>query len=133
MSMSKTQTKTQVLIVDDHPMVRDWLAQMIRREPDLTVCGEASDAAGALRAIATLKPDMAIVDLTMRDSHGTELVREIGQRFKELPVLVLSMHDESLYAERAIRAGAKGYITKDEASDKVMSAIRKVVAGEIYL
>ena len=133
MSMSKTQTKTQVLIVDDHPMVRDWLAQMIRREPDLTVCGEASDAAGALRAIATLKPDMAIVDLTMRDSHGTELVREIGQRFKELPVLVLSMHDESLYAERALRAGAKGYIMKQVATESLLAAIRKILRGGIYV
>ena len=132
-SMSKTQTKTQVLIVDDHPMVRDWLAQMIRREPDLAVCGEASDAAGALRAITTLKPDMAIVDLTMRDSHGTELIRDIGQRFKELPVLVLSMHDESLYAERAIRAGARGYITKQEAGQKIKDAIRCVLNGQIYL
>jgi DNA-binding NarL/FixJ family response regulator len=131
--MSKTPDKTQVLIVDDHPMVRDWLAQMIRREPDLAVCGEASDGAGALRAIATLKPDMAIVDLTMRDSHGTELIREIGQQFKELPVLVLSMHDESLYAERAIRAGARGYITKQEAGQKIKDAIRCVLNGQIYL
>ena len=131
--MSKTQTKTQILIVDDHPMVREWLAQMIRREPDLAVCGEASDAAGALRAIATLKPDMAIVDLTMRDSQGTEFIREIGQRFKELPVLVLSMHDESLYAERAIRAGARGYITKQEAGQKIKEAIRCVLNGRVYL
>ena len=114
-------------------MVRDWLAQMIKREPDLAVCGEASDAAGALEAIATLKPDMAIVDLTMKDSHGTEFVREIGQRFKELPVLVLSMHDESLYAERAIRAGARGYITKQEAGQKIKEAIRCVLSGHVYL
>ena len=132
-SMSKAANKTQILIVDDHPMVRDWLAQMIRRETDLAVCGEASDGAGALRAIATLKPDMAIVDLTMRDSHGTELIREIGQQFKELPVLVLSMHDESLYAERAIRAGARGYITKQEAGQKIKEAIRCVLGGNVYL
>ena len=131
--MSKTQTKTRVLLVDDHPMVRDWLAQMIKREPDLAVCGEASDAAGALEAIGTLKPDMAIVDLTMKDSHGTEFVREIGQRFKDLPVLVLSMHDESLYAERAIRAGARGYITKQEAGQKIKEAIRCVLGGHVYL
>ncbi len=132
--MSKIQTKTRVLLVDDHPMVRDWLAQMIKREPDLAVCGEASDAAGALEAIATLKPgDMAIVDLTMKDSQGTEFVREIGQRFKDLPVLVLSMHDESLYAERAIRAGARGYITKQEAGQKIKEAIRCVLSGHVYL
>lgn len=126
-------SKKQILIVDDHPMVRDWLAQMIKRESDLAVCGEADDAAHALEAIATLKPDMAIVDLTMKDSHGTELIREIGQRFKELPVLVLSMHDESLYAERAIRAGARGYITKQEAGQKIKEAIRSVLAGQVYI
>jgi len=114
-------------------MVRDWLAQMIKREPDLSVCGEADDAAHALESIATLKPDMAIVDLTMKDSHGTELIRDIGARFKELPVLVLSMHDESLYAERAIRAGAKGYITKQEAGQKIKEAIRAVLSGQVYI
>jgi DNA-binding NarL/FixJ family response regulator len=126
-------SKTRILIVDDHPMVRDWLTQMIKREPDLTVCGEAEDAAHALEAITTLKPDMAIVDLTMKDSHGTEFVREIGERLKDLPVLVLSMHDESLYAERAIRAGAKGYITKQEAGHKIKEAIRAVLAGQVYI
>lgn len=131
--MSPSTAKTRILIVDDHPMVRDWLAQMIKREPDLSVCGEADDAAHALESIATLKPDMAIVDLTMKDSHGTELIREIGQRFKELPVLVLSMHDESLYAERAIRAGAKGYITKQEAGQKIKEAIRAVLSGQVYI
>ncbi len=131
--MNPRMSKTRILIVDDHPMVRDWLAQMIQRETDLTVCGEADDAAHALDAIATLKPDMAIVDLTMKDSHGTELIREIGMRFKELPVLVLSMHDESLYAERAIRAGARGYITKQEAGHKIKEAIRSVLGGQVYI
>src|SRR5437660_1657142 len=83
---------------------------MIKPEPDLAVCGEASDAAGALEAIATLKPDMAIMELMLKDSSGIKLIQEIGQRYKELPVLVLSGHDESFYAERAIRAGARGYI-----------------------
>lgn len=131
--MSKAQTKTRVLIVDDHPLVRDWLTQMIKREPDLAVCGEASDAAGALEAIATLKPDMAIVELTLKDSHGTKLIREIGQRFKELPVLVLSSHSESFYAERAIRTGARGYIAKQETIPKIKEAIRCVLNGQIYL
>jgi DNA-binding NarL/FixJ family response regulator len=125
--------KSRILVADDHPMVREWIAQLINREADLAVCGEASDAAAALKAIAELTPDMAIVDLTMADSHGTELVREIGLRFKQLPVLVLSMHDESLYAERAIRSGAKGYITKQEAGDKIKEAIRCVLRGEIYV
>lgn len=131
--MNPSTNKTRVLIVDDHPMVREWLAQMIKREPDLTVCGEADNAAQALDAMAMLKPDMAIVDLTMKDSHGTEWIREIGVRFKELPVLVLSMHDESLYAERAIRAGAKGYITKQEAGQKIKEAIRAVLNGQVYI
>jgi DNA-binding NarL/FixJ family response regulator len=125
--------KSRILVVDDHPMVREWLAQLINREADITVCGEASDADQTFKAIAALKPDMAIVDLTMKDSQGTELVRELGQRFKELPVLVLSMHDESLYAERAIRSGAKGYITKQEAGDQIRKAIRAVLKGEIYI
>lgn len=131
--MNPSMSKTRILIVDDHPMVRDWLTQMIKREPDLTVCGEADSAAHALEAVAALKPDMAIVDLTIKDSHGTELIRELGVRFKELPVLVLSMHDESLYAERAIRAGARGYITKQEAGHKIKEAIRSVLGGQIYI
>src|SRR5579871_5264530 len=125
--------RSRILVVDDHPMVREWVSQMINRESDLTVCGEAADAAGALATIDTLKPDMAIVDLTMKDSRGTELVREIATRFPKLPVLVLSMHDESLYAERAMRAGAKGYIAKQEAGDKIRSAIRAVLGGQVYL
>jgi len=125
--------KTRILIADDHPMVRDWLSQMINREPDLMVCGETSDAAQTLAKIPVLKPDMAIVDLTMDDSRGTELICELGERFKDLPVLVLSMHRESLYAERALRAGAKGYITKQEASHKIKEAIRAVLSGQIYI
>jgi len=131
--VTKTQPKTQILLVDAHPMVRDWLAQMIKREPDLAVCGEASDAAGALEAIATLKPDMAIIELMLKDSSGTKLIQEIGQRYKELRVLVLSGHDESFYAERAIRAGARGYITKQETVPKIKEAIRCVLNGQIYL
>jgi DNA-binding NarL/FixJ family response regulator len=125
--------KRRILVVDDHPMVRDWLAQMINREPDLAVSGEAGDAAGALEKISNDPPDMAIVDLTMGDNHGTELIREIAQRFPQVPVLVVSMHDESLYGERAIRAGAKGYITKQEAGDQIRTAIRSVLSGRIYL
>jgi len=125
--------KSRILVVDDHPMVREWLAQMIHREPDLQVCGETGDAAETLKAIESLKPDMAIVDLTMKDSEGTELIREIASRFSNLPVLVLSMHDESLYAERVIRAGAKGYIAKQEAAEKIRSAIHCVLGGQVYL
>ena len=125
--------KRRILVVDDHPMVRDWLAQLINRETDLAVSGEAGNAAGALEKIAAEPPDLAIVDLTMEDNHGTELIREIAQKFPAVPVLVVSMHDESLYGERAIRAGAKGYITKQEAGDQIRSAIRCVLNGQCYL
>ena len=123
----------RILIVDDHPMVREWLAQIINRERDLRVCAEAGDAATAISFLATHQPDMAIVDLTLKDSHGTELIRAITAEFPAVPVLVVSMHDESLYGERAIRAGAKGYITKQEAGAQIRAAIRQVLGGELYL
>lgn len=125
--------KSKILLVDDHPLVRDWLAQLINREPDLAVCGEAGTGAAALAAAEALKPDLAIVDLSMPDTQGTELVRELGLRFKEMAVLVLSVHDESLFAMRAIRAGAKGYVTKQEACDKIREAIRRVLSGQVYV
>ena len=126
-------TKTRIFIADDHPLVRDWLAQLINREPDLTVCGEAAEAGQTLTAIAELKPDMAIVDLTMKDTHGLDLIQNIRTQFKELLVLVFSVRDEELYAERAIRAGAKGYIMKQEVATRIKHAIRVVLAGQIYI
>ena len=126
-------SKRRILVVDDHPMVREWLGQLISREPDLAVSAEAGTAAAALKKIAADPPDMAVVDLTMEDNHGTELIREIVRRFPQVPILVVSMHDESLYGERAIRAGAKGYITKQEAGDQIRTAIRCVLNGRIYL
>ena len=123
----------KVLLVDDHPIVRQGLAQLLEQENDLIVCGEADDARGALEAIDRLKPDIAIVDIMLKDINGIELIKKIKSRLGKLPVLVMSMHDESLYAERALRAGARGYIMKEEATDKMLIAIRKVMQGEIYL
>ena len=131
--MGDVATKTRILIADDHPMVREWLAQLINREPNLVVCGEAADAAQTLQAIETLRPDMAVVDLTMEGAHGTDLIKDITSRYKGLLVLVLSMHDEPLYAERAIRAGARGYVTKREGAEKIRQAILRVLAGEIQV
>lgn len=128
------QTKIcRILIVDDHPMVRERLAEAIRGESDLTVCGEAETRFQALELIANTKPDMVIADLTLKQSHGLELIKDIRSQHPRILVLVVSMHDEWLYAERTIRAGARGYITKQEATGKIMSAIRTVLNGEIYL
>ena len=125
--------KTKVLVVDDHPIVRERLAELINQEADLSVCGEAEDSHQALKAVEALRPDVAIVDITLKDTYGIELIKQIKERHPKLPVLVLSMHDESLYGERALRAGAKGYLTKQEATKKVITAIRRVLAGEIYV
>lgn len=125
--------KARIFLVDDHPLVRERLAQVIDRETDLVVCGEAQDASSALVAIAKLAPDLAIVDISLKDSHGLELIKDLQAQRPALPILVLSMHDESLYAERVLRAGALGYITKQEATRQVLNAIRQVLSGRIYL
>jgi len=127
------QAKLGILLVDDHPMVRERLAEVIQREPDLAVCGEAEDRFRALEIIAATKPALAIVDLTLKRSHGMELIKDIASQHPGLAVLVVSMHDESLHAERVIRAGAKGFITKQEATKKIMLAIRTVLNGDVYL
>jgi DNA-binding NarL/FixJ family response regulator len=126
-------TKRRVVIVEDHPMFREQLRLLIDKEEDLAVCGEADNAISALALIQQVRPDLAIVDITLKGSGGLDLLKDLRCHEIELPVLVLSMHDESLYAERALRAGARGYITKQEASSKVMIAIRQVLNGEIYL
>jgi DNA-binding NarL/FixJ family response regulator len=125
--------KRRVFLVDDHPLVREWLTQLIQRENDLTVCGEAEDTQEALRRIEETKPEVVIADISLKSTHGLELVKDLQARHPALPVLVLSMHDESLYAERVLRAGAKGYITKQEATKKILLAIRQVIAGQIYI
>lgn len=125
--------KTKIIIVDDHPIVREGLAQIINHENDLTVCGQAGDATRAMKIIRTLNPDMVIVDITLKETNGMELIKNIKVQYPNLPVLALSMHEESLYAERALRAGAKGYIMKQQATDNVITAIRKVLSGQVYI
>jgi len=125
------KARHQIFLVDDHPLVREWLTNLINQQPDLAVCGEAEDAAHALQAIAKLRPDVAIVDLSLKSASGLELIKDLKLRQPQVIVLVLSMHDESLYAERALRAGARGYIMKRETAKKVIGAIRQVIAGEL--
>jgi DNA-binding NarL/FixJ family response regulator len=125
--------KTKVFLVDDHPLVREWLTQLIQRESDMTVCGEAEDTQQALKEIEATQPDVVIADITLKTTHGLELVKDLQARRPSLPVLVLSMHDESLYAERVLRAGARGYITKQEATKRILLAIRQVLSGQIYI
>lgn len=123
----------QVLIVDDHPLLRDGLAKVINQQADLAVCGEAADARAGLAAAAKLRPDVAIVDLTMDEGNGLDLIKDLHLRQPALPVLVLSMHHENLYAERAVRAGARGYVMKREPVAAVLAALRKVLAGQMAL
>ena len=125
--------KATVLLVDDHPIVRQGLTQLINQEPDLGVCGHAEDAKSALHAIATCRPDIVILDISLNGPDGFEVLKDIRMRDEALPVLVLSMHDESLYAERALRAGANGYIMKQEATERVLQAIRRIRGGEVYV
>jgi len=130
---SAKKAPKKVFLVDDHPLVRQGLTQLIGQEDDLVVCGEAETAPEALRLVGTLKPDVAIVDLTLKDGSGLELVKDLKLRQPGLPVLVLSMHDETLYGERVLRAGARGYVMKDQAADKIVAALRRVLSGEVYL
>jgi DNA-binding NarL/FixJ family response regulator len=126
-------SRRKVLVVDDHPIVRERLSELINQEQDFLVCGEAEDSLTALKAIEAHQPDIAIVDITLKDTYGIELIKQIKDRWPKLPVLVLSMHDESLYGERALRAGAKGYLNKQQATTQIIGAIRKVLGGEIFV
>lgn len=125
--------KVKIVLVDDHPVVRQGVAMLVTQEPDMVVCGEARSAAEALEAIERSQPDVAIVDLALKASSGLELIKDIRIRYPKLLVLVLSMRDESFYAERALRAGARGYIAKEEGTEKIIEGIRKILAGEVYL
>jgi DNA-binding NarL/FixJ family response regulator len=127
-----TQKKT-VFVVDDHPLLRQGLAMLINREPDLMVCGEAEEAPAAMKAIAAARPDILIADISLSGPDGLELLKSLRTLYPDLPVLILSMHDESIYAERALRARANGYIMKQEATEKVLVAVRRILDGEIYL
>ncbi len=125
--------RMKILIVDDHPILRKGLSMVINQEPDLVVAGEAEDAATALEMIESIMPDVVIVDLSLPGVDGIELIKTMKLRYKDLPALVVSMHDESLFAERALRAGARGYIMKQEAVENVLIALRKVLHGEIFV
>jgi DNA-binding NarL/FixJ family response regulator len=125
--------KCRVLLVDDHPIVRQGLALLIDREADLIVCGEADGAHSAFQAISSLQPDIVILDISLNGPDGLDVLKEIRMKTGSLPVLILSMHDESIYAERAMRAGANGYIMKQEATEKVLIAVRRILQGEVYL
>jgi len=125
--------KSRLFLVEDHPVTREGFAQLIDYQADLQVCGQAGTAAKAMVGVETLKPNLVIVDLSLADSNGLELIKNLRSRFSSLPVLVLSTHDESLYAERALRAGAKGYVMKQAPTSEVMSAIREVLAGRLYV
>lgn len=130
---AKSKTKARVYIVDDHEIIRQGLALLIGQTDDLEPCGEADNPADALKGIETLVPDIAVVDISLKDGNGIDLVKDARIRFPKLPVLMLSMHDETLYAERVLRAGARGYVTKENAGEKVLDAIRKVLAGEMFI
>ncbi len=125
--------KYKIFVVDDHPLVREGLRRLINPQPHLSICGEAATTDQALKSIPVLKPDLMILDLTLAGSDGLDLIKDMKLRSLKPLVLVLSMHDESLYAERALRAGAKGYIMKQEASKEVLKAIHRILAGEIYV
>ncbi len=124
--------KVRILLVDDHPLVRLAVGDTLRAEPDLEVCGEAADRNGALKEMASAKPDLAIVDLSLKNSDGFELIKDLRARFPKTSVLVLSMQEETIQAERVVRAGASGYISKLEAPPKLLEAVRKVLNGEVY-
>ncbi len=125
--------KWRVLLVDDHPIVRQGLALLIEREADLSVCGEADGAHAAFQAIGALQPDIVVLDISLSGPDGLDVLKEIRMKSGSLPVLILSMHDETIYAERAMRAGANGYIMKQEATEKVLVAIRRILQGDVYL
>jgi DNA-binding NarL/FixJ family response regulator len=131
-SVTRAKKKT-VFIVDDHPLLRQGLALLVNRERDLVVCGEAEEAQTAMREITAKKPDILIADISLNGPDGLDLLKNLRALYPNLPVLILSMHDESIYAERALRARANGYIMKQEATEKVLVAVRRILGGDIYL
>ena len=131
--MAVKKNSTRILIVDDHPLLRQGITQLINQEKDLQVCGEADDPGKAMSAIEATNPDVVILDISLKGASGIELLKNVKVRFPRLLVLILSMHDESVYAQRALRAGAAGYIMKQEATEKVLVALRRILNGEVYL
>jgi DNA-binding NarL/FixJ family response regulator len=130
---SVNEPRTKIVIVDDHPLVREWLTGLLRQQADFAVGGEAEDAPRALQVIGEVKPDVAIVDISLKDASGIELIKNLKAFQPGLAIVVLSMHDELFYAERALRAGAQGYIMKREATPKIIDGIRQVLAGKLYV
>lgn len=134
LSMPDPKSSTRsVFIVDDHPLVRDGLRGVIEQQADLTVCGEAADAAQALTGVASASPDLILIDLSLAHSSGLDLLKDLAIQHSAIPVLVLSMHDEMVYADRALRAGARGYLMKTEGSENLLTAIRRVLLGKIFV
>jgi DNA-binding NarL/FixJ family response regulator len=125
--------KRRIFLVDDHPLVREGLANLINGQNDLVVCGEAEDSAGAMTGIAKTRPDIALVDISLKNESGLELVKNLESQFPLVALIVLSMHDEALYAERALRAGARGYVMKRESTKSVLSSIHRVLEGGVYV
>ena len=130
---SKTLCKRRILIAEDHPLFREGLVQLINRERDLCCCGEPDPVAATTRAVTNLKPDLVVLDLRLKDGDGLELIKSLKCLYPDLLMLVLSEHDETLYAERALRAGARGYLMKEETTDEVLNAIRTTLKGELYV
>jgi DNA-binding NarL/FixJ family response regulator len=128
-----TPHKSKVFIVDDHPLVREWLTNLIHQQPDFLVCGEAEDAASALRSTLSLRPDVVIADISLKEGSGIELIKNIKDQLPSVAIVVFSMHDENIYAERVIRAGAMAYIMKRETTRRIIDAIRTVLEGKLYV
>src|SRR5881227_856953 len=124
--------KRRIFLVDDHPLVREGLTNLINGQNDLIVCGEAEDSAGAMTGIAKTRPDVALVDISLKNESGLELVKNLESQFPLVALIVLSMHDEALYAERALRAGARGYVMKRETTKNVLASIRRVLEGGVH-
>jgi DNA-binding NarL/FixJ family response regulator len=132
-AIRKTSERRKILVVDDHPIIREGLRGIIEQEQDLEVCGEVEQATKVLSAIKACAPDVIILDLSLGKSSGLELLKDLSVHYPRIPVLVLSMHDESLYANRALRAGARGYLMKDESSERLLTAIRRILAGHVFV
>ena len=133
MTAARSPAHRRILVVDDHPLMREGLAQLINGQDDLMVCGEAGDRASAMVALKATRPDLAVIDLSLKEESGMELIKDFRVHAPDVVVLVLSMHDESVYAERALRAGARGYLMKREASERVLDAIRRALAGDVVV
>ncbi len=131
--MTDEKSIIRVLIVDDHPIIRHGLNQLISQEEDIEVCGEAEDGPQALAAVEELQPDIVLLDITLKTTNGLDIIGEIRQRMADVPILMLTMHDEARYAERSLRSGAQGYVMKQDPPEQVVQAIRTVLGGEIYL